>query len=132
MKKLNDNSSNINHPKHYNNGNIECIDAMESTFGETAVMDFCLLNAFKYLWRANSKNGKDDIKKAQWYLDKYIELYDCKEFNEPTQTDSELKGIKDLETLINKTVAKSNNKEFEYKKSMINFLNNINWEDIEK
>ena len=37
-------------------------------------MDFCLLNAFKYLWRCNFKNGSEDVEKAQWYIDKYLEL----------------------------------------------------------
>ena len=65
---------NINHPKHYELDKIECIDAMEMTQGRGAVMSFCLCNAFKYLWRHNRKNGLEDIKKAKWYLDKYIEL----------------------------------------------------------
>lgn len=65
---------NINHPKHYETDKIECIDAMEMTQGRGAVMSFCLCNAFKYLWRHERKNGLEDIKKARWYLDKYIEL----------------------------------------------------------
>lgn len=68
------NEDNINHPKHYELDKIECIDAMEMTQGRGAVMSFCLCNAFKYLWRHNRKNGLEDIKKAKWYLDKYIEL----------------------------------------------------------
>ena len=47
---------------------------MEETQGKEAVMDFCLCNAFKYLYRHNRKNGLEDIKKAKWYVDKYIEL----------------------------------------------------------
>ncbi len=68
------NEDNINHPKHYELDKIECIDAMEMTQGRGTVMSFCLCNAFKYLWRHNRKNGLEDIKKAKWYLDKYIEL----------------------------------------------------------
>lgn len=64
----------INHPKHYELDKIECIDAMEMTQGRGAVMSFCLCNAFKYLWRHDRKNGLEDLKKAKWYLDKYIEL----------------------------------------------------------
>lgn len=41
----------VNHPKHYNSGYIECIDAMQSAFGVLATQDFCLLSAFKYIWR---------------------------------------------------------------------------------
>ena len=65
---------NVNHPSHYNQGGFECIDVMVSTFGEEATEDFCLLNAFKYIWRCGSKGGIEDIKKAKWYLDKILEL----------------------------------------------------------
>lgn len=64
----------VNHPAHYNDGKIECIEAMESAFGKEEVKTFCKLNAFKYIWRANKKGGEQDIKKAAWYLNKYIEL----------------------------------------------------------
>lgn len=65
----------VNHPSHYKNGNIECIEAMIDVFGKDKVAAFCELNAFKYQWRANNK-GTDiqDKKKAIWYLNKYIEL----------------------------------------------------------
>lgn len=66
---------NINHPKHYELDKIECIDAMEMTQGRAAVMSFCLCNAFKYIWRHRRKNHIEDIRKAKWYIDKYIELY---------------------------------------------------------
>lgn len=64
----------VNHPDHYNQGGIECIDAMVSAFGEDATANFCYLNAFKYLWRSTHKNGMEDIDKAIWYLNKYKEL----------------------------------------------------------
>ena len=65
----------VNHPSHYKNGNIECIEAMIDVFGKDKVAAFCELNAFKYQWRANSK-GTDiqDKRKAVWYLNKYIKL----------------------------------------------------------
>lgn len=66
----------VNNPSHYNTGKFECIDVMIETQGINAVMDFCLCNAFKYLYRHNGKNGLEDIKKAQYYINKYIELYD--------------------------------------------------------
>ena len=52
---------------------IFCITDM--IFGKEKVLAFCELNAFKYQWRANFK-GTDiqDKKKAEWYLNKYIEL----------------------------------------------------------
>lgn len=74
--------NNVNHPDHYNSGNIECIDAMIAAFGEEAVATFCRLNAFKYLWRSENKGGREDIAKANWYLDKYMDLTWEKENNE--------------------------------------------------
>lgn len=69
-------SSAVVHPTHYNQGNIECIDAMLAAFGEEAVANFCLVNAFKYVWRNLDKNGLEDVDKAIWYLNKYKELVD--------------------------------------------------------
>ena len=70
----NENTNNVNHPSHYNKGNIECIDAMVSAYGKDTVSDFCICNAFKYIWRYKYKNGIEDLKKAQWYLNKVVEL----------------------------------------------------------
>lgn len=64
----------VNHPSHYDTGKFECIDVMLETQGVEAVKDFCLCNAFKYLYRCKRKNGLEDIKKAIWYLNKLIEL----------------------------------------------------------
>lgn len=63
----------VNRPAHYTSGGIECIDAMQAAFGDEAVKDFCLCNAFKYLWRHRQKNGVEDLKKARWYLNRLIE-----------------------------------------------------------
>lgn len=64
----------VNHPSHYTQGNIECIDAMQAAYGKESVMHFCKCNAFKYQWRFDKKNGEEDIKKAQWYQNKFLEL----------------------------------------------------------
>ncbi len=65
----------VNYPEHYGaRGGIECIDAMLQTQGKEVTLDFCLGNAFKYLWRHKKKNKDEDIKKAVWYLNKYIEI----------------------------------------------------------
>lgn len=66
----------VNHPNHYCRGGIECIDTMEAAFGKQTVADFCICNAFKYIFRCKNKNGLEDVKKARWYLDKYLKLYD--------------------------------------------------------
>ena len=68
----------VNNPSHYQSMtgglNIDCITAMRAAFGDDVVTDFCICNAFKYIWRHQSKNGKQDIEKAIWYLNKYLEL----------------------------------------------------------
>ena len=64
----------INHPNHYTNGGMECIDEMILIFGEETVAHFCLCNAWKYRYRAMSKNGQEDIDKSHWYINKYKEL----------------------------------------------------------
>jgi hypothetical protein len=66
----------INHPTHYTNGGMECIDEMQLIFGRTATMNFCLLNAWKYRKRAMYKNGQEDMDKSDWYIAKYKELKD--------------------------------------------------------
>lgn len=63
----------VNHPDHYQGVN-ECIDVMEAMFGIEAVKHFCMCNAYKYRFRSNKKNGEEDIKKAEWYETKLIEL----------------------------------------------------------
>ena len=90
----------INHPKHYETDKVECIEAMEITQGRGAVMSFCLCNAFKYLWRHNRKNGVEDVKKAQWYLNKYIELAEKEGVPvKPIWKDTKDPTIKDLDTV---------------------------------
>lgn len=68
-------ADNVQHPKHYNRKNaMECIDEMILVFGEEAVKNFCLCNAWKYRYRAADKNGEEDLKKSDWYIKKYKEL----------------------------------------------------------
>lgn len=64
----------VNHPSHYETNGIECFDAMRASLGDEAVKSFCVCNAFKYIWRYKHKNGLEDLKKAQWYLNKRLEL----------------------------------------------------------
>ena len=64
----------VNHPSHYETGAFECIDVMVETQGARNVQAFCICNAFKYLYRHHRKNGLEDVKKAIWYLNKFVEL----------------------------------------------------------
>lgn len=64
----------VNHPAHYNNGLYECIDLMREIYGDEMVRSFCILNAYKYRFRAGKKQGaaaQSDIAKAEWY-EQYI------------------------------------------------------------
>jgi len=71
---INDPNKNVDHPSHYKTGNYECLDVMMETQGKDAVLNFCLCNAFKYLYRNKNKNGLEDIEKAIWYLNEYVKL----------------------------------------------------------
>ena len=62
---------NVNHPAHYTDGNIEVID-----FIEDKNLPYHLGNAVKYISRAGEKDPEktaEDLRKAVWYLNRYIE-----------------------------------------------------------
>lgn len=66
-------TDNVNHPKHYTQGGIECIDAIKAaTVGKSGIEAVCVANVVKYLWRYEEKNGVEDVKKARWYLERLI------------------------------------------------------------
>lgn len=67
-------NDNVCNPSHYKTGKFECIDVMIEAIGLESVMQYCVCNAFKYLYRQKRKNGIEDLEKARWYLDKFIEL----------------------------------------------------------
>ena len=68
---------NVNHPQHYADScSIECIESMIIAFGAEAVFNFCICNAYKYLWRHKNKNGMEDINKALWYINKAEDIFD--------------------------------------------------------
>lgn len=69
----------INHPEHYTAGPIECIDGIEAAIaGLDAVEAFLTGCAIKYLWRWKRKNGVDDLKKSQWYINRLIGKHDAR------------------------------------------------------
>ena len=64
-----ENEDNINHPKHYTFGTIEVIDVIEDW-----QLGFHEGNCVKYIARAKHKGRElEDLKKAQWYLDRKIQ-----------------------------------------------------------
>tara|TARA_R100001510_G_scaffold9407_1_gene7249 strand:- start:381 stop:671 length:291 start_codon:yes stop_codon:yes gene_type:complete len=61
----------VDSPPHYNNTEIECIEAIAAATGDG--FEYYLQgNIMKYLWRYRYKNGTEDLKKAKWYLNKLI------------------------------------------------------------
>lgn len=78
----------VNHPPHYKShpSGIECIQITEH-------MNFCLGNAFKYIWRAADKGRQlEDLKKARWYLDREIQRLEQKEILERVGKEPEWKN----------------------------------------
>lgn len=66
-------SNNVNHPSHYNEGKIECIEYIKDKFTDEELYGFCIGNAIKYITRAEHKGKKEeDLKKAIWYIDYYL------------------------------------------------------------
>lgn len=60
----------VNHPQHYTQGSIECIDALKAaTVGKRGIEAVCVANVIKYLWRYEEKNGIEDVRKAKWYIE---------------------------------------------------------------
>ena len=62
----------VNHPPHYNNGGMECIDYIHQQLGKDFA-SYCQGNVIKYLHRWRYKNGAEDLKKARWYLNAMID-----------------------------------------------------------
>lgn len=62
----------INHPAHYTQGGIECIDAIEASMTPDQFEGYLKGNVQKYLWRYEIKGGLKDLEKAMWYLDRLI------------------------------------------------------------
>jgi hypothetical protein len=63
----------VDHPNHYNDGSIECIDAIQAALTEEEFIGFCKGNAMKYIWREQLKGGMEDLQKAAWYLNRATE-----------------------------------------------------------
>jgi len=68
----------VNHPSHYNESGIECIEAIRASLGKEFPA-YCKGNVMKYLWRYRYKNGIEDLEKAQVYLNWMVEYLKEKE-----------------------------------------------------
>jgi len=63
----------VNHPQHYTDGKIECIEAIESSMNSAQYRGYLKGCALKYIWRYDKKgNPVQDLNKAIWYLDRLI------------------------------------------------------------
>lgn len=60
----------VNQPPHYNRGGVECIDYIEQQLSPEAFKGYLEGNMIKYMHRYKYKNGLEDLKKAQWYLER--------------------------------------------------------------
>lgn len=73
--------SSVEHPQHYNRGSIECIDALNAMVEGwlDSVAAVLAWQTVKYIWRHPFK-GKpvEDLKKAQFYLERLVQQYECK------------------------------------------------------
>ena len=63
----------VNHPPHYTQGGIECFDAIRAALTPEEFRGYIKGNVLKYLWRERHKGGDQDLKKARWYLGRYLE-----------------------------------------------------------
>lgn len=78
---------NIN-PNHYKQGAVECIVAIESSMTPEQFKGYLKGNLLKYMWRYENKGGVEDLKKAQWYLNRLIDTIGAQteEFARPHST----------------------------------------------
>ena len=64
----------VNHPMHYNTGNVEAIEAIEASLSDEGYRGALKANVIKYMWRYEKKaKPVEDLKKARWYLDRLIQ-----------------------------------------------------------
>ena len=62
----------VNHPPHYRQGDVECIDAIQSALTAEEFRGYCKGNALKYIWREKHKGQDESLKKAIWYLNRAL------------------------------------------------------------
>jgi hypothetical protein len=64
----------VNHPPHYTDGGIECIEAIEAQLTAEEYRGYLKGNCAKYIWRERHKGGTESLRKARFYLDRLIEF----------------------------------------------------------
>jgi hypothetical protein len=70
----------VNHPSHYCHGGIETIDYMRAKLTDEQYIGYLKGNLIKYVSRAGLKHDEvEDIEKAQWYLNRLLDVLKTKE-----------------------------------------------------
>ena len=66
-------SSDVSSPKHYNTGDVECIEAIKASMSSEEFSGYLKGAALKYLWRYRYKNKPlQDLQKSIWYTTRLI------------------------------------------------------------
>jgi len=82
-------TDNVNHPDHYTQGGIECIDAIEAATADKPGPQAALVaSIIRYIWRYRAKGGAESLRKARWYLDRLIDKVE-----EPAATTDDYEGL---------------------------------------
>ena len=66
--------NNVHSPAHYNQGQTECIDAIEAMLSQEEYIGYLRGNSMKYRWRFRYKNGFEDLNKAEWYEKRLVKF----------------------------------------------------------
>ena len=65
----------VDNPPHYNNGSIECIEAIEAMLSKDEYIGYLRGNALKYMWRFRYKSKPfEDLRKARWYEERLMKF----------------------------------------------------------
>ena len=62
----------VNKPLHYQ-GEVEAIDSIKAAMSYEGFKGYCQGNALKYIIRFDRKNGVEDLRKAEWYINRLIQ-----------------------------------------------------------
>lgn len=76
----------VNQPPHYNQGEIECIQAIEASMTPEQFRGYLKGSILKYLWRYEYKGEVEDLQKATWYLNRLTRVITNLRFKRVAQT----------------------------------------------
>ena len=73
-------SSDVDHPEHYTQGDVECIEAIDAAVADKPPQEAVYVaSILRYLWRYNRKQGATSLRKARWYLDRLIATVEARQ-----------------------------------------------------